>query len=54
MLSTSTSSAGLAHVTGQRYHHGNLRAALLERASRTVDERGAQALSLRELAARSG
>jgi AcrR family transcriptional regulator len=41
-------------VTTQRYHHGNLRSALLERASRTVDERGAQALSLRELAREVG
>lgn len=32
------------------YHHGNLRAALLERAEHTVREHGAQALSLRELA----
>jgi len=32
------------------YHHGNLRAALLEQAVRTVDERGVQALSLRGLA----
>jgi AcrR family transcriptional regulator len=32
------------------YHHGNLRAALLEEAVRTVRERGAQELSLRELA----
>ncbi len=32
------------------YHHGNLRTALLEQAERTVRERGAQALSLRELA----
>jgi AcrR family transcriptional regulator len=54
MLSTSTSSGTLAHVTVQRYHHGNLRSALLERASRTVDERGAQALSLRELAREIG
>jgi AcrR family transcriptional regulator len=41
-------------VTLQRYHHGNLRSALLERASQTVDERGAQALSLRELAREIG
>jgi AcrR family transcriptional regulator len=47
-------SATLAGVTIQRYHHGNLRSALLERASRTVDERGAQALSLRELAREVG
>ena len=41
-------------MTLQRYHHGNLRSALLERASQTVDERGAQALSLRELAREIG
>ena len=32
------------------YHHGNLRSALLEQAALTVDERGVQALTLRELA----
>jgi len=32
------------------YHHGNLRAALLDRAERTLRERGVDALSLRELA----
>jgi len=32
------------------YHHGNLRSALLERAERTLRERGVHALSLRELA----
>jgi AcrR family transcriptional regulator len=36
------------------YHHGNLRAALLERAEATVAERGAGALSLRELARELG
>jgi AcrR family transcriptional regulator len=36
------------------YHHGNLRAALLERAEQIVAERGAQALSLRELAREVG
>ncbi len=41
-------------MTGPRYHHGNLRAALLQRAARTVDERGVQALSLRELAREAG
>jgi AcrR family transcriptional regulator len=41
-------------VPGQPYHHGNLRAALLQRAARTVDERGVQALSLRELARETG
>jgi AcrR family transcriptional regulator len=37
-------------VTDRPYHHGALRAALLEQAERTVRERGADALSLRELA----
>lgn len=32
------------------YHHGDLRAALLERAEQTLRERGSDALSLRELA----
>ncbi|SCK49778.1 TetR/AcrR family transcriptional regulator [Streptomyces sp. WMMB 322] len=36
------------------YHHGNLRAALLERAEATVRERGVTALSLRELARETG
>jgi AcrR family transcriptional regulator len=36
------------------YHHGNLRAALLAQAERTVRERGVQALSLRELAREVG
>lgn len=37
-------------MTVRGYHHGNLRSALLERAERTVRERGVHALSLRELA----
>jgi len=37
-------------VTSPRYHHGNLRSALLEQAERTVEAGGASALSLRELA----
>ncbi len=36
------------------YHHGNLRATLLEQAERTVRERGVQDLSLRELAREAG
>jgi AcrR family transcriptional regulator len=36
------------------YHHGNLRAALLEQAERTVRDRGVQDLSLRELAREVG
>jgi AcrR family transcriptional regulator len=38
----------------RRYHHGNLRAALLDQAQRTVRERGVQELSLRELAREVG
>jgi AcrR family transcriptional regulator len=41
-------------VTARPYHHGNLRTALLEQAERTVRERGAQELSLRELAREIG
>lgn len=41
-------------MTDRPYHHGNLRAALLAQAESTVRERGAQALSLRELAREVG
>jgi AcrR family transcriptional regulator len=41
-------------MTERPYHHGQLREALLEQAERTVRERGAQALSLRELAREVG
>jgi AcrR family transcriptional regulator len=41
-------------VTERPYHHGNLRTALLAQAERTVRERGAQELSLRELAREVG
>ena len=41
-------------MTDRPYHHGNLRTALLERAERTLRERGAQDLSLRELAREVG
>ncbi len=37
-------------MTKRPYHHGDLRAALLERAEQTLRERGSGALSLRELA----
>jgi AcrR family transcriptional regulator len=36
------------------YHHGNLRAALLEQAERTLREQGVDGLSLRELARHAG
>jgi AcrR family transcriptional regulator len=41
-------------ASARAYHHGNLRSALLDRAERTVRERGVQALSLRELARDAG
>ncbi|MDF3300306.1 TetR/AcrR family transcriptional regulator [Streptomyces tropicalis] len=40
--------------TQRPYHHGDLRAALLGGAERTLRERGAAALSLRELARETG
>jgi AcrR family transcriptional regulator len=41
-------------TTLRPYHHGNLRSALLEHAERALAERGAGALSLRELAREIG
>jgi AcrR family transcriptional regulator len=41
-------------VPSRPYHHGNLRAALLEQAELTVRERGVEDLSLRELAREIG
>lgn len=38
------------HTRTRRYHHGDLRAALLTRAEETLREKGPTALSLRELA----
>lgn len=40
----------MADPGARPYHHGNLRSALVDAARRTIDERGADALSLRELA----
>src|SRR3954471_6844004 len=56
MLSTTTSSARLAAMTAgtRRYHHGNLRSALLASAERVVRERGPGELSRRELAREAG
>jgi AcrR family transcriptional regulator len=53
-MSTTTLSGTLRCVATRPYHHGNLRSELLEQAERTVSERGAQALSLRELARDAG
>jgi AcrR family transcriptional regulator len=47
-------SLGSETVSARPYHHGNLRAALLEQAERTVRERGVHELSLRELAREAG
>jgi AcrR family transcriptional regulator len=47
-------SLGCDEMAQRPYHHGNLRTALLEQAEKTVRERGAQALSLRELAREIG
>jgi AcrR family transcriptional regulator len=41
-------------VNGRPYHHGNLRAALLAEAERTLRERGIDELSLRDLARQAG
>ncbi|MFI2437372.1 TetR/AcrR family transcriptional regulator [Streptomyces sp. NPDC018693] len=41
-------------MTNRPYHHGDLPAALLARAEKTLRERGASALSLRELAREIG
>src|SRR5436309_6887315 len=41
-------------MTPRPYHHGNLHAALLDAAERTLRERGVQDLSLRELAREVG
>src|SRR6476659_10106990 len=44
----------LRKMNERPYHHGNLRAALLEQAELTVRERGVEDLSLRELAREIG
>jgi AcrR family transcriptional regulator len=41
-------------MTDRPYHHGRLRATLLAEAERTLRERGADALSLRDLARQAG
>jgi AcrR family transcriptional regulator len=41
-------------MASRPYHHGNLRAALLEQAEHTLREQGVDGLSLRELARQSG
>jgi len=41
-------------MNGRPYHHGNLRAALLDEAERTLREQGIDQLSLRDLARQAG
>ena len=41
-------------MSRQTYHHGDLRAAILTEAARLVAERGADGVSLRELAREAG
>jgi AcrR family transcriptional regulator len=41
-------------VTSRPFHHGNLRAVLLDQAEQTLREHGIDALSLRELARKAG
>src|SRR4051795_8192188 len=57
MLSTPTLGGSLGALTlaaPRPYHHGNLRAVLLEHAEATLKRRGAGALSLRQLAREIG
>lgn len=54
-LSTSSrGSASLGRMSGTGYHHGNLRAALVEAAVAAAREHGPDGLSVRELARRVG
>ena len=50
----STSKIPPTENTGRKYHHGDLRAALLGEGLRLVEEAGADALSLREVARATG
>jgi AcrR family transcriptional regulator len=54
MMSTTTFAARLSEVPERPYHHGNLRAALLAQAERTLRDDGLKGLSLRELARQVG
>jgi AcrR family transcriptional regulator len=54
MMSTATSLAKVRDVSGRPYHHGNLRAALLAEAERTLRDQGIDQLSLRDLARHAG
>lgn len=54
MVPVTTPAYALCMSKPRPYHHGDLRAALLEHAEQTLRERGADALSLRELAREIG
>ena len=51
---TSPASAAAPHAVRDAYHHGDLRAALIEATEALLAERGLEAFSLREVARRSG
>jgi AcrR family transcriptional regulator len=53
-MKTTRKPARSAKVPASPYHHGNLRASLLEAAEAVLAERGAQALTLREVARVAG
>lgn len=53
-VALATSTGRLTAVKTRSYHHGDLRAALIAGAQRMLCERGAEALSLRELARELG
>ena len=48
------STAGTVRLTRDRYHHGDLRRALLAAAVEAIDEVGPTAMSLRDVARRAG
>lgn len=54
MLTLSTSGSTIATVSRDTYHHGDLRAALIESALEVIREAGAGGLKLREVARRAG
>lgn len=52
VASRAAAAAGPARKPKHAYHHGNLRQALLDQALATIDDRGAEALTLREVGAK--
>jgi AcrR family transcriptional regulator len=54
MLEAKLSHVKMTSMTAKTYHHGNLREALLDAAEHLLPERGAEALTLREVAREAG